>query len=226
MASVFQKCKRDVRDPSYPCERPRCGHRWTVRYREPGGRRGLQREKSFSRRVGLDGADAYVVHVENSKKSGTFLGPARGPCACRSGHRTGSSDELSATRLAATTRASFATTSCRAWDIGLWPVWRDATSNSSPRTSTDPVRAWRLPRSTCSRCHITTSLIWQTPRSERARLFGVGPLAFFPCWDGAGMADPSSPVITPAHPYRAGIVLGWDGNARAGFRTLCCRCDG
>ncbi|UZI28110.1 tyrosine-type recombinase/integrase [Streptomyces sp. VB1] len=39
---------------------------------------------------------------------------------------------------------------------------------------------------------------------------------------GAGIAAPSSPVITPAHPYRAGIVLGWDGNARAGFRTLCC----
>lgn len=78
MASVFQKCKRDVRDPSYPCERPRCGHRWTVRYREPGGRRGRQREKSFSRRVGPDGADAFVVHVENDKKSGTFLDPARG----------------------------------------------------------------------------------------------------------------------------------------------------
>lgn len=78
MVGVFQKCKRDVWDPSYPCERPRCGHRWTVRYRESGARRGRQREKSFSRRVGLDVADAFVVHGENDKKSGTCLDSARG----------------------------------------------------------------------------------------------------------------------------------------------------
>lgn len=40
------------------------------------------------------------------------------------------------------------------------------------------VVSWSISGSTCSRWNITTSLIWQTPRSERARLFGVGPLVF------------------------------------------------
>ncbi|MFE6024406.1 hypothetical protein [Streptomyces niveus] len=69
VASVFQRCKRDVRDRNYPCLRPRCGHAWTVRYRESGGRRGRQREKSFPRRVGLDGADAFAADVEKDKKA-------------------------------------------------------------------------------------------------------------------------------------------------------------
>lgn len=33
-------------------------------------------------------------------------------------------------------------------------------------------------------------------------------LCVFPCWNGAGLADPSSPVVIPGHQYRAGIVLG------------------
>ena len=78
MASVFQRCKRDVRDRNFPCDRPRCRHGWTVRYREPGGRRGRQRERSFPRRVGSDGADAFADKVENDKKSAVRFDPACG----------------------------------------------------------------------------------------------------------------------------------------------------
>lgn len=78
VASVFQKCKRDVRDRNYPCERPGCRHGWTVRYREPGGRRGRQWERSFPRRVGPDGADAFAVSVENDKEAGVAFDPVRG----------------------------------------------------------------------------------------------------------------------------------------------------
>lgn len=78
MASVFQRCKRDVRDRNFPCDRPRCRHGWTVRYREPGGRRGRQLERSFPRRVGSDGADAFADKVENDKKAGIRFDPARG----------------------------------------------------------------------------------------------------------------------------------------------------
>ncbi|MFB8074260.1 hypothetical protein [Streptomyces californicus] len=78
VASVFQRCKRDVRDRNYPCMRPRCGHVWTVRYREPGGRWGRQREKSFPRRIGLDGADAFAAGVEKDKEGRVCVDPARG----------------------------------------------------------------------------------------------------------------------------------------------------
>lgn len=81
VASVFQRCKRDAQDRHYPCERPRCGHAWTVRYREPGGRSGRQREKSFLRRIGLDGADAFATGVEKGKKAHVFVAPARGAMA-------------------------------------------------------------------------------------------------------------------------------------------------
>jgi hypothetical protein len=49
-----------------------------VRYREAGGRRGRQRERSFPRRVGSDGADAFADKVENAKKAGIRFDPARG----------------------------------------------------------------------------------------------------------------------------------------------------
>jgi hypothetical protein len=49
-----------------------------VRYREQGGRRGRQREKSFQRRTGLDGADAFADKVEHDKKVGLSFEPARG----------------------------------------------------------------------------------------------------------------------------------------------------
>ncbi|MEU0062319.1 tyrosine-type recombinase/integrase [Streptomyces albidoflavus] len=74
----LSECKRDVRDRNYPCMRPRCGHAWTVRYRESGGRRGRQREKSFPRRIGLDGADAFAAGVEKDKNARVCIDPARG----------------------------------------------------------------------------------------------------------------------------------------------------
>lgn len=49
-----------------------------MRYREPGGRRGRQREKSFPRRIGLDGADAFAAGVEKDKKARGWVDPARG----------------------------------------------------------------------------------------------------------------------------------------------------
>ncbi|NML52885.1 site-specific integrase [Streptomyces sp. R302] len=83
MASVFQRCKKDVRDRNFPCDRPRCRHGWTVRYREPGGRRGRQRERSFPRRVGADGADAFADKVENDKKASIRFDSGRGLVALR-----------------------------------------------------------------------------------------------------------------------------------------------
>ncbi|MFB9297326.1 tyrosine-type recombinase/integrase, partial [Kibdelosporangium philippinense] len=68
---VFQKCK----DADPPCEGARCGHPWTVRYREPGGRTGKQREKTLPRKRE---ADAFAVKVENDKNQGTYLDPERG----------------------------------------------------------------------------------------------------------------------------------------------------
>lgn len=76
MAKVFQKCKED--DP--PCASTRCGHPWTVRYREPGGRTGRQREKSFPRKKE---ADAFSVKVENDKNEGVYLDPNRGAISLR-----------------------------------------------------------------------------------------------------------------------------------------------
>lgn len=52
----------------------RNGDRWTVRYREPGGRTGAQREKSFDRKAD---AQAFVTKVEHEKLSGTYSDPAR-----------------------------------------------------------------------------------------------------------------------------------------------------
>lgn len=49
-----------------------------MRYREPGGRRGRQRERSFPRRVGFDGADAFADKVEGDKKVGTRFYPVSG----------------------------------------------------------------------------------------------------------------------------------------------------
>lgn len=75
MASVFQPCKTETKDKFYPCAKARCGHKWTVRWREPGGRQGGQREKSFA----LKGdADALAIKVEHSKVTRTYLDPSLG----------------------------------------------------------------------------------------------------------------------------------------------------
>jgi integrase len=72
MASVFQKCKTDKRNPHYPCEKTRCGHPWTVRYREPGGRGARQREKTFEKKAE---ADKFHVKVERDKDLGSYIDP-------------------------------------------------------------------------------------------------------------------------------------------------------
>ncbi|MEU7149695.1 tyrosine-type recombinase/integrase [Streptomyces sp. NPDC045456] len=72
MATVFQKCKTDSKSKEYPCEKSRCGHVWTVRYREPGGRGGRQREKSF---VKKGDADKFATKVERDKDLGAYIDP-------------------------------------------------------------------------------------------------------------------------------------------------------
>lgn len=72
MARVFQKCKEDEKSKFYPCVVTRCGHPWTVRYREPGGRTGRQREQSFDKK---GPADTFAAKVEREKDLGTYIGP-------------------------------------------------------------------------------------------------------------------------------------------------------
>lgn len=71
MASVLKKCT---------CDTPKCGHPWTVRYREPGGRQGRKREKSF--RLKKE-ADTFAIKVESDKNEGVFLDPNRGQITVR-----------------------------------------------------------------------------------------------------------------------------------------------
>lgn len=83
MATVFQKCKTEPTNKYYPCEKTRCGHNWTVRYREPGGRTARQREKTFAKKTGPDGADAFASKVEHDKGMGVYLDPKRGDITLR-----------------------------------------------------------------------------------------------------------------------------------------------
>ena len=66
MASIIKKCD---------CNSSKCGHPWTVRYREPGGRQGRKREKSF--RLKRE-AEIFAAKVENDKNEGVFIDPDRG----------------------------------------------------------------------------------------------------------------------------------------------------
>ncbi|MFE0047276.1 tyrosine-type recombinase/integrase [Streptomyces albireticuli] len=75
MATVFQPCKTSKANKHYPCEKKRCGHAWTVRYREPGGRTGRQREASFPTQTE---AKDHGVKMENDKRAGVYLDPKRG----------------------------------------------------------------------------------------------------------------------------------------------------
>ncbi|MFD9864962.1 tyrosine-type recombinase/integrase [Streptomyces alboflavus] len=77
MATVFQKCKKATEDP---CTKARCGHTWTVRYREPGGRTGRQREKTFPTKKE---ASDYGVKVENDKREHVYIDPDAGKITCR-----------------------------------------------------------------------------------------------------------------------------------------------
>ncbi|MEV0442508.1 tyrosine-type recombinase/integrase [Streptomyces spectabilis] len=72
MATTFQKCKKDKAEP---CAKSRCGHPWTVRYREPGGRSGRQREKTFPSKKQ---AEAHGNQMEADKLQGVYLDPDRG----------------------------------------------------------------------------------------------------------------------------------------------------
>ena len=80
MASVFQPCKTDDKHRFYPCEKSRCGHKWMVRWREPGGRQGDQREKSFTHK---GDADDWAIKVENDKRAGIYLDPSLGKVLVR-----------------------------------------------------------------------------------------------------------------------------------------------
>ncbi|GHJ35472.1 site-specific integrase [Streptomyces sp. TS71-3] len=72
MATVYQRCKSDKRSVHYPCTISRCGHTWTVRYREPGG---AERQKSFEKKPQ---AEAFVAKLEHDKYEGLYLDPKRG----------------------------------------------------------------------------------------------------------------------------------------------------
>ncbi|MFB8128566.1 hypothetical protein [Streptomyces mirabilis] len=75
MATVFQRCKTDKRNKNYPCEKVRCGHDWAVRFREPGGRTGRQREESFPKKTQ---AEAHGNKMESDKDQGVFIDPSAG----------------------------------------------------------------------------------------------------------------------------------------------------
>ncbi|MGW2539642.1 tyrosine-type recombinase/integrase [Kitasatospora sp. NPDC001574] len=75
MASVFQRCKQEPRSPYYPCEKDPCKHSWTVRYREPGGATGAQRELSFRTRTL---AEKFANKVEAEKDQGFYIDPKAG----------------------------------------------------------------------------------------------------------------------------------------------------
>jgi integrase len=79
MATVYQRCKSDKRSRYYPCETPRCGHDWTVRYR-PAGRTGGQREDTFGQK---NLADQFAAKVEHDKDLGALLDPKRGQITVR-----------------------------------------------------------------------------------------------------------------------------------------------
>ncbi|MFG3037253.1 tyrosine-type recombinase/integrase [Streptomyces sp. NPDC048330] len=83
MATVFQRCKSDPKVATYPCTKPRCGHSWTVRYREPGGRTARQREKTFEKKIGPNGADAFAARVESDKDEGLYIDPNAGKITVR-----------------------------------------------------------------------------------------------------------------------------------------------
>ena len=76
MATVFQKCVTDPASPNYPCPKGgnRCKHPYTVQYREPGGRQGRQREKSFPKK---QQATDYGIKMEDAKRAASTATPRR-----------------------------------------------------------------------------------------------------------------------------------------------------
>ncbi|MFD0393839.1 hypothetical protein ACFQ3Z_21595 [Streptomyces nogalater] len=104
MATTFQKCKKDKDDP---CIKSRCGHPWTVRYREPGGRSGRQREKTFPTKKQ---AEAHGNQMEADKLQGVYLDPERGRSPFVHGGTSGLAPRCSGRTLCGTTRGLRPTT--------------------------------------------------------------------------------------------------------------------
>ncbi|MFE7295128.1 tyrosine-type recombinase/integrase [Streptomyces sp. NPDC057579] len=65
------------RNVNYPCTKPRCGHPWTVRYREPAG---AERQPSFEKK---SQADAFADRLQHDKYEGLYLDPKRGEVTLR-----------------------------------------------------------------------------------------------------------------------------------------------
>lgn len=80
MATVYQRCKTDKRSVHYLCDTPRCGHPWTVRYREIGGRGAPERQKSFDKK---SQAEAFAAKLHHDKYEGLYLDPKRGEILLR-----------------------------------------------------------------------------------------------------------------------------------------------
>ncbi|MEU6927114.1 hypothetical protein [Streptomyces sp. NPDC046631] len=55
--------------------------RWTVRYREPGGRTAREREKSFDQKK--DAVD-FATKAENDKRENIYVDPSAGKVSLRS----------------------------------------------------------------------------------------------------------------------------------------------
>ncbi|WP_431960268.1 hypothetical protein [Actinacidiphila sp. bgisy160] len=72
MAQVLKKC--DCRNKA------RCAHLWTVRYREPGGRSGRQRERSFPTKKE---AENFGIKAENDKREGVYIDHQLGQVSLR-----------------------------------------------------------------------------------------------------------------------------------------------
>lgn len=72
MATLIRKCKVRTEDP---CTNNRCKHPWTVRYREPGGRSGRQREKSFATQKE---ANDFKAQTEHDIRDHRYIDPDKG----------------------------------------------------------------------------------------------------------------------------------------------------
>ncbi|WP_343241297.1 MULTISPECIES: site-specific integrase [unclassified Streptomyces] len=54
-----------------------------MRYREPGGRTARQREKTFDKKTGPNGADVFAARVESDKDEGLYIDPNAGKITVR-----------------------------------------------------------------------------------------------------------------------------------------------
>lgn len=80
MATVYQRCKTDKRSVHFPCGTTRCGHPWTVRYRESAGSAAPERQKSFGKRTE---AEAFAAKLHHDRYEGLYLDPKRGEILLR-----------------------------------------------------------------------------------------------------------------------------------------------